>query len=205
MLVDPLDGHLRQEAGAWGDKHIRQVDKLQEPCVEASGLVRHPLLGPVPPEELVLPVVDIEAGPCDVPREEGVDEGVGVDQRAARHVDEQHSWLHGSDGVSVDHLPRLRAQAHVQRDHVAGGVELGQADELRAQGRELVGELLRAAAQDAHAESGKAAGRGKARDAGADDAASLAVKVDSHEAAEHVVVVLCAVAGALEAAIQADR
>ena len=49
-----------------------------------------------------LGVVDVEAGGGQVAVSDRLDEGVGLDDVAARHVDEDRAGLHAGDGRRVD-------------------------------------------------------------------------------------------------------
>ena len=56
------------------------------------------------------------AAPGELPRLERLDEGVLVDERAARGVDEPRAVPHPRDRVAVDQAARLVRQRRVERD-----------------------------------------------------------------------------------------
>ena len=67
---------------------------------------------------------DVESGPGELAGTKRLGEGVLVDERAARRVDEPRAVTHPGDGVAVDQAVRLVGQRRMERDHVGHAEEL---------------------------------------------------------------------------------
>ena len=66
----------------------------------------------------------VQGGPRELPRADRLDQGVLVDERPARRVDEPRAVAHQRDRVAVDQAAGLVRQRRVERDDVGGAEQL---------------------------------------------------------------------------------
>lgn len=106
-------GFVGEEGLVATDEHIVEGGQAHE-LVVVDDLARVVLV-----EEGALAVVDVQRQAAQVFRLEGGDDGLGVDQAAARRVDEHGAGLHLGQRLRVDDVLRLLRQRAMQADNVA--------------------------------------------------------------------------------------
>jgi len=151
-------------------------------------------------EEAALGLVHVEGQAAEVATLEGGDDGLGVDEAAARRVDQDGALLHLGQRVLVDDVARRLHEGAVQADEVAlgqQGVQVGVLAELLelGDGEGVVGE--HAAAVALHD-----AGQGEADLAHAQHADRLAVQRAAQQAVEVEVALAHAVVGPVRLAVE---
>lgn len=128
--------------------------------------------------------VDVEADGADLAGLQAVDDRLGVDEGAARGVDQDEAVLGAGDRLGVDEMVRLGGERAVQRDDVGAGdevvaLDIGDADLL--QGVHLVAVVRQHLAAEAQAEGARDEG---ADAAGADDADGARMQVVAEQTVE---------------------
>lgn len=71
-----------------------------------------------------LPLEDIQTGPENGPRFQGIDQGVLVDNGTSSGIDQHCRWLHECELVGSDHVVGAFAERDMETDHVGPSKEL---------------------------------------------------------------------------------
>ena len=122
-------------------------------------------------DHIVLALEAVHADRADAAGFDAVDERTGVDERAARTVDDDNAGLHLLDGLCVDHVIGAVIEERVQRDDIRLGIQRFERNVLHAHLLHLL-RRIRVVRDDAAAEAGQVADNGLADAAGADNADS---------------------------------
>src|SRR5205823_4575359 len=119
-------------------------------------------------------VVDIKPGIGEAPRVERLDDRVGVDDRAARGVDEHRRRFHQPDLAPPNDAAAARAQHEVYREDVGAAEQLVLLDVLDTLRRRLLGGQVLAPRDRLHAKGEPDAGNRAAEAAEPKDAQRFA-------------------------------
>src|SRR3954469_19982192 len=97
-------------------------------------------------------VVDVEPGISEPPCLERLDNGFGIDNRAARCVDQDRAWLHQPDFARADQTAAAIAQNEVHREYVGATEQLILFDPFDALRGGFLGRQVLAPGDRLHAE-----------------------------------------------------
>lgn len=156
--------------------------------------------GVVVVEEGALVLVHVEGQTAEVPLLQRGDDGLGVDEAAARRVHEHRALLHLAQRGLVHDVPRAVRQRTVQADDVGAAQQVLQRRVLAVAGELVVGEGVEG--EQLAPEPPHDAREGDADPARADDAHGPAVQRAAEEAVEGEVGLAHAVVGAVRVAVQ---
>nr|WP_275889734.1 hypothetical protein [Glycomyces sp. YM15] len=171
-----------------GDQHVREGTEPVEEVV-ADHLVREVL-----EEQVGLLLVHVQSQVPDPAALEAVDDGGGVDQRAAARVHQHRARTHQRDAVAVDEVERLGCERAVERHDVGAGEQLLERHVCGA-GRLGLRARIGVVRQDAASEPGHDPGEAHADLAGADHTDRASVQVETEQAVQREIVLAHPVVG----------
>lgn len=191
-LRDFLQGVVREE------RLVRGNDDVIEREEPGESVIFEDLVGMIFEEKVGFFFVDVERSAGDGAVSEGIDEGVGIDERAARGVDENGAGLDHLEGLCVDHVAVFCGERAVKGDDIGGGengVEVGIGDVGVLRGEGIVGD-------DVHAKAAANIDEAAADEPCTNDAGGFSVQVESQQPVEGKVVIARADVGAVRLSIE---
>lgn len=185
---------LREESLVPADENVVEGGEPHQVVVLDDGA------GVVVVEERALVLVHVERQAAEVPLLQRGDDGLGVDQAAARRVHQHRALLHLGQRRLVHDVPRAVRQRTVQADDIGAAQQVLQRRVLAVLGELVVAEGV--VREQLAAEAPHDAREGDADPAGADDAHGPAVQRAAEEPVEGEVGLAHAVVGAVGVAVQ---